>query len=209
VPEFGVAVGVEDGKYHVRTFKECLQEEQPPIPYDGIDAPGGPYVLAFPTPTGHSIKPSSDHWIVRKAVRNLTAKSEHRKYGYGLDAYNFWIRALETDKANDFGNAYNSQCWSEAKQFAREFLKRAAGRSKEPAAILKEAISHYDTVCAAMDEVAKIFPFPPQDQLKDEKNRTAAIGHLKKAQEAETKAVEAMSRAVEFQWGEQATGDCA
>ncbi|MCK4719472.1 hypothetical protein KAU08_02365, partial [bacterium] len=51
VPEYAVAYGVEDGTFHVKSFKECLKEEQPPIPYDKISAPGGPYILAFPNPT--------------------------------------------------------------------------------------------------------------------------------------------------------------
>ena len=202
VPEFGIAVGVEDGKYHVKTFKECIKEEQPPIPYDGIDAPGGPYVLAFPTPTGHGICQWGDEWALRKGLRNLRAKGDNAKYGYGLDAYNFWVRALESGKANAHGAAFNAQCWAEAKRFIREFLTRAAGRNEKPAGILKEAITHYDTVCAAMDEVAKLFPFPPGDQVKDEKIQTAAMEYLKKAQEAEVKAVDAMSRAVEISWGE-------
>lgn len=200
VPEFGIAVGVEDGSFHVKSFRECLKQEQPPIPYDAIQAPGGPYVLAFPTPTGHTVGPWRDAWTIRRAVRNLTAAGEHAKYGSGLDGYKVWIAAMESGKAHDFGNAYNAQCWAEAKTFAREHLKRVAKRNEKPSEILNEAVLHYENVCAAMNEIAKLFPFPPQDQLKDEKNRKAAIEHLKAAHEAETKAVGAMQKAIRAEW---------
>ena len=43
VPEFAVAVGVDSGSYLVSSFKGCVGEEQPPIPCEEVDAPGGPH----------------------------------------------------------------------------------------------------------------------------------------------------------------------
>jgi len=124
------------------------------------------------------------------------------KYGYGLEAYDWWIDALEANKAADFGNAYNAQCWSEAKNFAKEFLKRIASRNEKPREALNKAVSYYEEVCSAMSEIAGIFPFPPGDQLKDEKNRSQAIKALKVAEKAEEKAVKHLRKALESDWGE-------
>jgi hypothetical protein len=202
VPEFGIAIGVEDGKYHVKSFKEVLKQEQPPIPYDGINAPGGPYVLAFPTPTVYADKVSIDRFALGRAYRQLTSKSEHSKYSYGLEAYDWWIEALEANRADAFGNAYNAQCWSEAKEFAKEFLKRIASRNEKPREALNKVVSCYEEVCGAMSEIASMFPFPPGEQLKDEKTRSQAIKALKTAEKAEEKAVKHLRKALEADWGD-------
>lgn len=199
VPEFGVAVGVEDGSYIVRSFKEVIGEEQPPIPYDGIEAPGGPYVLAFPSPTEYR-QLHADEVAIRNAVSLLHRPRYWSKYGFGLDAYNWWIRALEENVAVDFGSAYNAQCYAQGRRFARAYIKRAAQRCDFAAKPLAKAVEAYEDACEAMDKVAKIFPFPPNKETEDEKKRKAAVKLLKKAKKAEKKAAEALEEAAELDW---------
>lgn len=201
VPEFSVAVGVDHGKYQVKSFKEVIGEEQPPIAYDDLDAPGGPYVVAFPTVTKISkAQLWGDSYAVGLAVRLLHQPSAFRQYGCGLKAYDVWVAALEQNKANPFGNAYNAQCWAEARRFARDFLARAAERNPVVAPMLDRAHHAYADAAAAMQRVAELFPFPAKDELASADNRRDAATALRDAQAAETRAAGALAEAVNTDW---------
>jgi hypothetical protein len=201
VPEFAAAVGVDDGKYLVRSFKEVIGDEQPPIAFDGLDAPGGPYVMAFPTPTKvRNAQLWGDCYAVGLAVQLLRQPSAFRRYGCGLRAYDVWVAALEQNKANPFGNAYNAQCWAEARRFARDFLARVAERSPVVADSVTLAHEAYADSAAAMQRVAELFPFPPADEPVSAESRAAAINALREAQAAEARAAAALAEAVETDW---------
>ena len=205
VPEFGVAVGVDDGKYIVKTFRECMKQEQPPIPYDGVDAPGGPYMMGFPSPTNFTLKGNTDKFIVAQAVNLMLGPNPFPGYGLGLDGYDVWIDSIEECKADKFGNAYNTQCYAEGRHFARDFVKKAAGRNEKVKDVLDEAVKHYDDAVEAMDRLAKLFPFsiPVGDHLDDEDTRKEAIKTLKDAKKAEKSAVKALQKSLEMEWEEE------
>ena len=114
VPEFGIAVGVEGDAYHVRSFKGAMGQPEPPIAFDEVQAPGGPYTLTFPEPVQRD-PAAGDRFAISHALGILKAPSPDTKYATGLDAYDQWIAALEAgklkaDSASGFGNAYNAQC---------------------------------------------------------------------------------------------------
>jgi hypothetical protein len=201
VPEFAAAYGVEGEAFLVKSFREVLGEPQPPVPYDGIEAPGGPYVMAFPTPTKLANQPAyGDRFAVGQAVQQLRGRSAFHNYGYGLAAYDAWISALDAGKLDDFGNAYNAQCWAEARAFARTFLERVTARNAARAEPLGAAAEAYATVASALAHVAELFPFPASGQTEDPERRQGAIEALREAQAAETTAVEALEQAVGMDW---------
>ncbi len=200
LPEFGVVYGVEDDKYLVKSFKECINEEQPPIKYDEIDAPGGVYALGFPSPTKYKKANAWDRHAVAGGVQKLRLPSRRPKYGSGLEAYDTWINAFEKDIAHPFGNAYNAQCYNEGRWYAENFLKRIEERNPVAAEPINKAVGFYEKAHEATKELAKIFTFPPGEQLKDEKNRIEGVKLLRDARDAETKAVEAMEESLKLDW---------
>jgi hypothetical protein len=200
IPEFAVAYGMEGDKFLVKSYRECSKEEQPPVGYDEMNAPGGPYLLAFPSATSGDVSPRWDKCIIADGINKLTTDLPYDKYSSGLKAYDTWIKALETNTADGFGNGYNSQCYAELKRNLRDFMKRLADRNPKVKAPLDEAVKHYDDVVSAMEKVAQIFPFGAPDKVQDENNRKSAIEQLKKAKTAETLAVEAMRKAVAMDW---------
>jgi len=207
LPEFAVAYGVEDGKFLVKSFKACIGEPEPPIPYEDLEAPGGPYALAFPTPTGLRGKKWGDRNAIGRAVGLLHRKNEGPLYSCGIDAYDTWIAALQAgpdkppcEKYTPFGNAYNTQCYAEAKKFAQTFLTRLAERNPFAAKEIRKAADEYLKVTEAMDRVAKLFPFPPKDEFSSEETRKEAISALRDAKSAESKAVKALEKAGEIEW---------
>ncbi len=202
VPEFAVVTGVRDGRYKVKSFRQLLGQAEEPIAYDALEAPGGPYVMAFPTPTEVRERDVlADRYAVGNAVSLLGRPSVFREYGFGLESYGTWIEALEADQAVGFGNAYNAQCWAEAKGYARAWLERVAARQKKVRAPLRRAAAIYADVETAMRCVAELFPFPEEEETADPDRRRKAIECLREAHASELRAYEALKAAIYADWG--------
>jgi hypothetical protein len=193
LPEFAVVMGVEDGAYHVKSYRECTREPQPPIPYREMDAPGPPYVLAFPAPTAGRT-PRDDARAVERAAHLLRAPHHNSDYGSGLGAYDVWIEALQADRAHPFGNAYNAQCYAEGRRFAHGFLTRVAERNPAVDA-LRDAVAAYGEAALAMDQVSGTFPFPGGEAVREAGRRGRAIELLQETKAAETRAADALAQA--------------
>jgi hypothetical protein len=178
----------------VKSFREVTGEPQPPIPCEELQAPGGPYCLAFPAEKPVD-REAGDRHAIRLAVEHLHGESHDGVYGFGLAAYDVWVAALEGNPTGGFGNAYNAQCYAEGRRFAHEFLKRVAARNPDLAEPLNEAVSAHGEAADAMAEVAALFPFPDGGRIGEESVRTQAIGHLRVAQAAETRAADALAEA--------------
>jgi hypothetical protein len=194
VPEFAAAIGVEDGAFLVRSFREMRGEPQPPIPCDELQAPGGPYVLAFPEPVAAD-RAAGDRHAIARAATIRTAPSGGWDYGHGLAGYDTWIAALEAGIANPFGYAYNTQCYAEGRRFAHEFLSRVARRNPDFSEPADRAADAYGEAADAMGEMSMLFPFPDGGRISEQSVRDKAIACLRAAEAAETRAAEALAEA--------------
>jgi hypothetical protein len=192
VPEFAIVTGVQAESYLVKSFKEALDDEQPPIPYGEIQTPGGAYLLAFPTPT--SFDPGdADRHAMRNAVLMFDRPSFGGRYRWGAEAYDHWIAALEGRRANLWGNSYNAQCYAEGRRQAHEFLTRLAARNPAIAEDLNPAVDSYGFASEAMARVAELFPFSPGDDqaiVEDEATINSAAEALAEAKEHEVLAID-------------------
>lgn len=196
-PEFAIAVGVQDGSYLVRSFKPFVGEDEPPIPYNKLETPGGVYVLGFPNAVEVS-RAEADRKAVEHAAAIVDAPAVESKYAAGLAAYDQWIGALEAGKAEAFGNSYNAQCWAEAKRFAAEFLARLAARNDAVAGPLGDAAAAYRQTATEMTKVAELFPFPDaEEKVKEAEARAQAIAALKSARESESRGWAALKQAAQ------------
>jgi hypothetical protein len=158
VPEFGIAYAVTDDAYLVKSYRTQTGEAEAPIPFDELATPGGPYVLAFPEPA--DLGPvESDRRSVVHAVATMRYRTGWPQYRSGLDVYAGWIAALEAGTAEPFGNAYNAQCWAEARRLATEFLARMS-RRYEALRPLHRAASAMEGAAASLERIASRFPFP-------------------------------------------------
>ncbi|MHC4469351.1 MAG: hypothetical protein ACYS99_00170, partial [Planctomycetota bacterium] len=81
LPEFGVVRGVEGEEY--LCIASCPTPER--VRWDEIDAPGGPYVLAFPTPNVCHGDPDRD--AIRGGVMMMTRPDHGPRWTCGLRAY--------------------------------------------------------------------------------------------------------------------------
>ena len=199
VPEFAICVGIEGDSYTVNSFKGAIGQEQPPIKYDEINAPGGPYTLAFPTQTAFK-QAARDRDAVINALKFFNFA--YHPYQYGGEAYDLWIDSLKAKRAISFGNAYNAQCYAEGRRFAAEFVKRLAERNEFAAKELGKSAKKYGKAADAMSELAKLFPFPGEAEKKvdDEKIIDEAVDLLKEAREAELKAMKNLAKVAVMDW---------
>jgi hypothetical protein len=116
------------------------------------------------------------------------------KYKTGLAGYDQWIKALEEGEADQWGMPYNSVVWHECRTYAVGFLKEAKEKvDSELGPLFDEAIRHYKIVSENLEQVTKLFPFPPKgEEVKDAELRMTAVGYLEKAREAEASGLAAL-----------------
>ncbi len=120
------------------------------------------------------------------------------KYKAGLAGYDLWIKALETEKADGPGMAYNAAVWNECRQYAVQFLKEAKKRLGDESLdqVFDEAIGHYEVVARNLNKVADTFPFHgiSPEHIKDESRRRTAIEALTAARNAEEAGLKALDK---------------
>lgn len=208
VPEFAVVVGVENGCYLVKSFRRVMGQPEEPVPWDQLAAPGGPYVLAFPSATGLSLEAEDRRWVERavEALQPALVGAEGATggdYRFGTGAYDFWAEALEGGKFLPFGAAYNAQCWAEARARARDFVGRVAERTgaggkgaAASAEALTEATGGFTAVADSLAQVARLFPFPGTKDGPGPQACRAAAKALRAAKSAEERAAHALREAI-------------
>jgi hypothetical protein len=194
IPEFAAVVGITGDAYVVQSFKACMGEDQPAIPFAELNAPGGPYLLAFPTPA-EAPPQEAERRAIAGAVARFRSPSPGPMYRYGASAYDLWIAELQARRADAGGNSYNAACYAEGRGFARDFLQRLAARSKTLTEPLRLAAVDYAAAAAAMARVAGLFPFSAQygTLVEDAAAIAAAVPALREARDAESRAIERLA----------------
>lgn len=156
----------------------------------------------------HSLKlcdPADDRTTVREALTFAlefagdSNKWLFPKYKGGLEAFDLWINALETDTADGFGNSYNTAVWLECREHAASFLREAKERlSSNLSGLFDEAIEHYGNVAWNLSKVENIFPFHTfkPDRIKEEGRRSRAAELLKEARRQEELGIKTLGKIV-------------
>ncbi|MBN1917733.1 MAG: hypothetical protein JW889_07485 [Verrucomicrobia bacterium] len=129
------------------------------------------------------------------AVRDDPRKYADGPYTMGLEAYDWWTKALEEGRAGGLGTAYNAAVWHECRAFAAQFLVEArvrldVGGVKVPAKVFDAAIEAYGVVADNLRAVTELFPLLVGDEEKEEHvndpDRCAGgLLHLRSAKMAE------------------------
>jgi len=103
-------------------------------------------------------------------------------YGIGPEAYDNWLKAVETGKANPHGNWWNATVWSECRAMAAAFFAEIAERYPDSASALRALSADYKEIS---DRLARVSDKKvPDDEkspiIRDLKTRElAAISRVK------------------------------
>ncbi len=200
-PEHAVVVGVDAERYHVVSSRRARNEAEPPIRYDEIDAPLGPYLLAMPTATTAVSSPAAaDHRAIGRAVARLGAVSPRPDVVEGLAAYDAWSTALRAGRVESAGSALHAQVWAEMRSMARTWLERLVARHGRVAPPLARAADAYAEASAALKRVASLFPYPARNESEEPARRAAAAALLEQAKAAELRALGSLEAALAASW---------
>jgi len=151
-----------------------------------LDAPGGLYVLGFPTAMKMP-REAADREAINDALDAMSWRPIEEDWATGPAAFELWARSLEKNEAAAFGNAYNAQCWAEARRFAEQFVERVAARN-EHVPLLRDAHAAFKRSADALERVGKLFPFPGSPDHLTESARRDGADALRAAKGAETEA---------------------
>lgn len=200
IPEFYVIYGYDDRGYYYSGPK--CDEGKGPKPWREV---GDTQIGCLEMYKVKKCEPAEVKTAVKEALEFALkhAGSPKRwiypKYRGGLDAYNYWIRALETSTADGWGTAYNAAVWSECRDFAHKFLREVPERlGGQVVALFYKAAGHYRVVAENLKKVADTFPFftMKPEYIEDETRRRSAIEALKSARNAESLGLELLERLV-------------
>lgn len=191
-PEFGVVRGIEGEDYLMVAGGPTPER----LAWDAIDAPGGPYGLAFPTPV--AIHDDRDFTTLRQSLARLTRLNSGPGSRCGLDAYSFWIAQLQVGDLELFGNSYNTQCWAEARRHAHRYFERLVDRHGAARPLLVQTRDALAEVALHMGRLAELFPFTQEEGcIEDSVLIEEAVGLLKASRGAEERAIGAL-RSIPF-----------
>ena len=194
IPEYGIIYGYDNENY---LFYDCQGKTQS-RKWDTLGKTDIGVVSIF---SANSEDKTADiNKILKDTFTFALEFSKHNKeltyplYANGLKAYDVWIDALEKEKYNPFGLAYNSAVWTECRTMAVEFLREASKQLKSH--LLDNLIEHYDVVSWSLQKVAKLFPMPPKQTEYDNETIETAIDNLFLAKEAEKAAFTEMKQVI-------------
>jgi hypothetical protein len=147
-------------------------------------------------------QPSDEIQTIKQALEfalehsGSPAKWIFPKYKAGLAGYDSWIQAIKSGSAHDFGMAYNAAVWAECRKLAVDFLKEAQNKLGDRFKLLfEEATGHYEKVAQNLNEVSKLFPFPPKgNELKDTSRCEIARRCLRDAQKSEESGLKSLEK---------------
>jgi hypothetical protein len=194
IPEYYVVYGCEEEAYLYRGVSEGRK------PWQEL---GGSEIGLLEMYWVERCEGADDRAVVQEALEFALefAKSPRKwimpGYAAGLDGYDAWIRALESGRADGFGMAYNAAVWAECRELAVPFLEEAAERiGGAVAALAREAAGRYAAVREELRAVFALFPFHEREpeQIRDVKRCAQAVGHLRRAREAEAAGLEVLRR---------------
>ena len=199
VPEFGIVYGYDGDSYLSKTCFSLVGREEKPVPFDKLQAPGGPYMVAFPART-HLKREFGDYFAVRRALEMYNQLPMFCTARHGRAAYGAWKDYLMQGTADAWGNSYNAACYAEGRQLASEFFKRMSQRNDYGSQINESvafAGDHMAKVAQHLKAVSTDFPFPgDKEHIADKDRVNRAVENLAKAEQLEALVMEKLREAL-------------
>ncbi|MEO0079604.1 MAG: hypothetical protein ABIK44_02870 [candidate division WOR-3 bacterium] len=210
-PEFAVVYGYREENYLVRSFRSAVgkskgegwrplgpdQSPEEPVPFNKLRAPGCVAAFMFRDRIDtDAVK--AERAAVSRAVQLL--RGHHPcfdpAYRQGAQAFTAWAESLENNRAQPFGNAYNTVCYWELQMFASGFCRRLANRHPKSATQLNQAAQELGRSFINLEQLRGLFPFPEGGDLKKKENLIQAATLLRNCATYTEQAIRALELAL-------------
>lgn len=198
IPEFGLIYGYDDER---RIFKAKDVTKDGELPYEKLGKGEVGELFVLPV-TGlvdtdkYEALQGALEMIITHARNKPEGTFECEGYESGLAGYDAWMNVFRKRTADPFGNAYNVQHVSCARDFAWKFLYTLAAEWEGDAEADKRirelaltAAGHYGQAAEALHPLADMFPFPAGGEPNKDEHAEFAIRQLEKAKTAEEQGV--------------------
>lgn len=198
-PEYYVITGYDDTGYYYNG--PGIEGEKGPKPWQELGDTGIGIAEIYGI---EQIVPSDDAETVKDAIEFALKHSENPpewifpNYRSGLAGYDTWIETVEKSEATGLGMAYNAAVWAECRALGLKFLDEAKQRLDSTITpLLEDAIQSYFPVVDCLSRVVELFPMmPPDDGIEEDERYRQGLEQLKKAREAEEKALGSLEKIV-------------
>ncbi|MFX0185662.1 MAG: hypothetical protein ACFE95_21465, partial [Candidatus Hodarchaeota archaeon] len=201
VPEYGIVNGYQEDHYLVSTFRTLLNQEETPIAYNKIQAPGAMEVLIFEK----KVSSPTDEDYRESLVRGLhLAKGEGVSmggYASGLEAYDILQRQLieiPENKIDPFSFGYLVDCYLCGKDSVHNYLKKLSERYADDnfEQDLIKATETYSQILQRYKVLQDRFPLFGEQDLSFE-NRQTCANLLSEIKELEKQAISDLEQCLE------------
>ncbi len=174
-----------------------IEGEKGPKPWQELGDTGTGIVELYGV---KQVEPSDAVTTVKEALKFALKHAENppewifSNYHSGLAGYDTWIKTVQNGEATGMGMAYNAAVWTECRALGLKFLDEAKPRLKSSITpLLEEAIQRYFPVVDSLSRVVELFPMiPPNDGIEESERYKLGLEQLKKAREAEEKALDSL-----------------
>jgi len=173
-----------------------------PVPWDKLGTVHIGLLEMYWVEPGRS---SEDKDVVKEALEFALehaagpAKWVNPPYKSGLEAYDYWINAVESDQPDVFALSYNGQCWAECRKYAAEFLLEASERIGGVAAsMFVDAADTYREIHLHLQAATDLLPFEGKAAdyyMQPERFKQIAL-HVREAKYAEQKGLKQLEQIV-------------
>jgi DNA-binding HxlR family transcriptional regulator len=201
VPEYGIINGYQENHYLVSTFRTLLQQEETPIAYNKIQAPGCMEVLIFEK----KLSAPSDSDYRDSLVRGLQlARGKGvslNGYASGLDAYDtLQNQLLETpeEQIDPFSFGYLVDSYFCGRDSVHTYLRKLSERfsDRDFAQYLVKVTETYNQISLQYKVLQEHFPLFGKQDLSLE-NRQTCAKLLNEIKEREKQAISDLERVLE------------
>lgn len=213
VPEYYVVNGYDDVGYYYNG--PLCDDGAGPKPWRELGVTDIGWLAMYVVRLGQT---KGDAAVVKQALDFAVAmRDEPRRwaldhYAMGLEAYDWWIKALDEGGAGGLGMAYNAAVWAECRHYAAEFLVEARLRLQRKGSALPDAafiaamdaafiaaIEAYSVVADNLRAVSELFPFMVPNEEKDQNVSdpdccAKGLLHLRSAKTAEAHGLHALEQ---------------
>ncbi len=179
VPEYGIVNGYQDDYYLVSTFRTLLKQEETPIAYNKLQAPGSMEVIIFERKTSHPTDKDYRDSLARGSKMAKGVGVAMKGYTAGIEAYEVLQKQLiesEEDKIEPFAFAYLVDCFYCGRDSVYKYLKKLTEKYKKErfSKNIEKTATTYSEIANLYKDLQEHFPLFGEQDLSLENRKTCA-----------------------------------